>query len=158
MPLINILTPFPGTKLFKRMETERRLLHKNWRKYDSKHVVFKPKRLSPEELFDGYVYVVKSIYSFDSIYKKLIYYWDIDFWKYSNTHDPVKFKYRLLFAIRLCSLLISKNRARSRFIMKILPRVFDSRVRVSTILALMAFNDFADSLGNGQLGSSASRN
>jgi len=150
MPLINILTPFPGTKVFKRMEAERRLLHKNWSKYDSKHVVFKPAHMSPEELFDGYVHVVNSVYSFESIYKKLIYYWDIDFWKYSNTQDPVKLKYRLLFAIRLCSLLISKNRARSRFIMKILPRVFDSRVRVSTILALMAFNDFADSLGNGQ--------
>jgi len=89
---------------------------------------------------------VKSVYSFDSILTKLHYYWDTDFWKRPNQADPVKFIYRLLFAVRLATLLVSSNMERSRFIMKIMPHVFDKRVRVSTILALMNNNDFASTL------------
>ena len=146
MPLINILTPFPGTKLFKRLEEEGRILHKDWSKYDTQHVVFLPARMSPEDLLQGYRKVVRSVYSFDSILRKLNYYWDRDFWKRSNEFDPVKFVYRLLFAVRLATLLISGNMDRSKFIMKILPLVFDKRVRISTILALMNNNDFACTL------------
>ena len=54
MPLINILTPFPGTKLFKRLEEEGRILHKDWSKYDTQHVVFTPARMSADELLLGY--------------------------------------------------------------------------------------------------------
>ncbi|MCX5872783.1 MAG: radical SAM protein [Deltaproteobacteria bacterium] len=146
MPLINILTPFPGTRLFKRLEEEGRILDRDWSKYGTQHVVFMPARMSPDDLLQGYRKVVKSVYSFDSILTKLRYYWDADFWKRSNQADPVKFIYRLLFAVRLATLLISSNMDRSKFIMKILPHVFDKRVRVSTILALMNNNDFASTL------------
>lgn len=146
MPLINILTPFPGTELFKRFEQEGRLLHKDWSLYDTRHVVFSPGNISPEELLAGYNKIVKHIYSYSSILKKLNHYWDIDFWKLSNELNPVKFKYRLVFAIRLCTLLVSRNIDRSKFILRILPKLFNKRVRVSTILTLMAYNDFAISL------------
>ena len=143
MPLINILTPFPGTRLFKRLDEEGRIIHKDWNKYDAKHVVFSPSLLTPEELFEGHRRVIRHIYSFDSIYNKLKYYWGINYWKRSNEVDPIKFKYRLLFAARLCSLLISANLSRSKFVLKILPKVFIKRVRISTILTLMAYNDYA---------------
>jgi radical SAM superfamily enzyme YgiQ (UPF0313 family) len=146
MPLINILTPFPGTRLFKRLEEEGRILDRDWSKYGTQHVVFMPARMSPDDLLQGYRKVVRSVYSFDSILTKLRYYWDVDFWKRSNQADSVKFIYRLLFAVRLVTLLISSNMDRSKFIMKILPLVFDKRVRVSTILALMNYNDFASTL------------
>lgn len=146
MPLINILTPFPGTKLFERLDEQGRILHKDWSKYDTQHVVFSPARMSPQELLQGYKRVMKSVYSFDSILRKLNYYWIEDFWKRSNSLDPVKSTYRLLFAARLATLLISSNVERSQFIMRILPRVFDKQVRISTILALMNYNDFAYAL------------
>ncbi|MGO9146916.1 MAG: B12-binding domain-containing radical SAM protein [Desulfomonilia bacterium] len=149
MPLINVLTPFPGTELFKRLEKEGRLLHKDWSRYDAKHVVFKHPSLSAEELTDGYGRIVRAVYSFDSIWKKLNYYWDIDFWKRPNELDPVKFSWRLIFALRLSTLLFSRNKDRSKFIMKILPKVFSKRVRISTILTLMAYNDYAYSLESG---------
>ena len=48
---LTILTPFPGTALFKKMEAENRLLTRDWRKYDSMfHVVFKPKNMSAGQL------------------------------------------------------------------------------------------------------------
>jgi len=149
MPLVNILTPFPGTKLFSRLESEGRIMHRDWDKYDSRHVVFKPMNMSEGELLEGYRKVVRSIYSHESIYRRLTHYWDIDFWRYPNLHDPVKNKYRLLFAARLFSLLLSTNIKRSKLILKLLPRSFDSRARISTLLTLMSYNDFACSLKDG---------
>jgi radical SAM superfamily enzyme YgiQ (UPF0313 family) len=146
MPLINVLTPFPGTQLFKRFEKEGRIITKDWQLYDTKHVVFQPESLTIDELSAGYKKIVQRVYSFDSILKKMKHYWSIDFWKRQNKEDPVKIKYRFLFAIRLISLLFSTNVKRSVFIIKILPYVFWKRVRISTILALMGYNDFAESL------------
>ncbi|MGM0454498.1 MAG: radical SAM protein, partial [Thermodesulfobacteriota bacterium] len=146
MPLINILTPFPGTKLFDRFEEEGRLIHKDWNKYTGQEVVFYPSRMTPEALHEGFKKVVQHIYSYDSIYKKLQHYWKSDFWRHSNEIDPIKFKYRLLFAARLSSLMVSFDTKRTKFILKILPKVFNKRVRLSTILTLMAYNDFAYSL------------
>ena len=146
VPIINILTPFPGTKLFERLEGEGRILHTDWSRYDTKHVVYRPAGMSPEELLEGYRKVVRAVYSFDAVLERLNYYWDMDFWKRPNETDPVRFKYRLLFALRLCTLLVSRNVRRSGFITRILPRVFDRRVRVSSILAQMAYNDSFRSL------------
>lgn len=146
MPLINILTPFPGTQLYNRFEKEGRILTKDWQLYDTKHVVFQPENLTTDQLSEGYKKIVQSIYSFDAILRKMKYYWNIDFWKRQNKEDPVKFKYRFLFALRLMTLLFSTNMKRSKFIMQILPYVFQKRVRISTLLALMGYNDFAESL------------
>jgi radical SAM superfamily enzyme YgiQ (UPF0313 family) len=144
MPLINILTPFPGTKLFDRLQKEGRILHKEWNRYDGKNVVFKPLGMTPDELSDGYKRVIKEIYSFGSIKEKLNYYWDIDFWKHSNEIDPIRFKYRVLFSLRLLSFLAVPGIGRRGFILKMLPKIlFDRKVRVSTLLTLMAYNDYA---------------
>jgi radical SAM superfamily enzyme YgiQ (UPF0313 family) len=143
MPLINILTPLPGTRLFKRLDAEGRILHKDWTKYDTQHVVFSPARMSANELLHGYRKVIRSVYSFDSILRKLNYYWARDFWKRANELDPVKLSYRVLFAARLATLLMSGNTERTKFILRILPHVFAKEVRISTILALMDYNDFA---------------
>ena len=146
VPLLNILTPFPGTKLFRRFEKERRILHRNWDEYDTKHVVFSPVGMSAEELLAGYRRILREVYSFDAILKKLNHYWKINFWEQSNRLDPVKLRYRILFAIRLGTLLLSFNLRRSGFIIRILPKVFNRRVRISTLLTLMAYNDFAYSI------------
>ena len=145
-PVFNILTPFPGTKLFERLKADGRILHEDWSRYDTRHVVFSPVCMSPEELANGYRKVVQEVYSFASIAERLRHYWRIDFWKEHNKLDPVKLKYRLLFATRLLTLLASADTRRSAFIASMLLRVFDPRVRVSSILALMAYNDFAFSL------------
>lgn len=143
MPLVNILTPFPGTKLFRRFEEDGRIFHKDWGKYDTKTVVFKHPTMNSGELEDGFIKVLRQVYSFESIYNKLRYYWDIDFWKDMNENDPIKFRYRLLCALRLITFLFSSNMKRSKFILKILPRIFNKKVRLSTVISLMAYNDYA---------------
>ena len=50
----HILTPYPGTALYKRMEAQGRLLHRDWDKYDTRHTVFRPARMTPEQLEEGY--------------------------------------------------------------------------------------------------------
>lgn len=69
----NILTPLPGTPLFDRMKAEGRILHNEWEKYDGKHVVFKPKRMSMETLQEGFYWANHRFYSHDSIMRRLFY-------------------------------------------------------------------------------------
>ena len=59
----HILTPYPGTPLFRRMESERRLLHRDWSRYDTAHVVFQPKHMSPGELAQGYGWLYQRLFS-----------------------------------------------------------------------------------------------
>jgi radical SAM superfamily enzyme YgiQ (UPF0313 family) len=66
----HILTPYPGTPLYAQMKSEGRLLHTNWEKYDTAHVVFRPKHLTPEELFQGYANCYERLFSNRSIWKR----------------------------------------------------------------------------------------
>ena len=67
----NILTPFPGTPLFQRMEAEGRILTRDWRKYNSRdNVVYKPKQMSVAELMAGFRYANERFYSLPSIVKR----------------------------------------------------------------------------------------
>ncbi len=68
----NILTPFPGTPLFRKMETEGRILTRDWRKYNSRSdVVYRPQRMSTAELLAGFRYANERFYSLSSIAKRL---------------------------------------------------------------------------------------
>ncbi len=66
----HILTPYPGTPLFRQMESEGRLLHRNWSLYDTSHVVFRPKHLSIEELEAGYEWCYRRLFSHSSIWRR----------------------------------------------------------------------------------------
>ena len=66
----HILTPYPGTPLFRQMEAEGRLLHKNWDLYDTSHVVFRPRHLSPKQLFEGYAWCYRRLFSHRSIWRR----------------------------------------------------------------------------------------
>jgi len=68
----NILTPFPGTALFRRMEAERRIRTRDWRKYNSRaDVVYQPKQMSADELLAGFHYANQRFYSLSSIVRRL---------------------------------------------------------------------------------------
>lgn len=66
----HILTPYPATPLFRQMEAEGRLLHRNWSLYDTAHAVFRPKHMSPEELERGYAWVYDRLFSHGSIWRR----------------------------------------------------------------------------------------
>jgi radical SAM superfamily enzyme YgiQ (UPF0313 family) len=64
----HILTPYPGTPLFRQLESEGRLLHRDWSRYDTAHVVFRPRHLTPEELAEGYAWCYERLFSHASIW------------------------------------------------------------------------------------------
>ena len=66
----HILTPYPGTPLFAQMEAAGRLLHKDWSRYDTAHVVFQPKRLTVEQLQEGYAQCYQRLFSHRSIWRR----------------------------------------------------------------------------------------
>jgi len=79
----NILTPYPGTQLFQRMEAEGRILTRDWSKYNGRaDVVFQPRQMSPEALLEGYRYANRRFYSLRSIYRRL-------------SHSPVQLAWTL---------------------------------------------------------------
>jgi radical SAM superfamily enzyme YgiQ (UPF0313 family) len=63
----HILTPYPGTGLYKTMQAENRLLHSNWDLYDTRNVVYKTYGLSADELKAGYDWSYKEFYSWSNI-------------------------------------------------------------------------------------------
>ena len=66
----HIMTPYPGTPLFRQMESEGRLLHRNWTLYDTGHVVFRPRHMSVRELFEGYAWCYEQLFSHRSIWAR----------------------------------------------------------------------------------------
>lgn len=66
----HILTPYPGTPFFRQLESERRILHRDWNQYDTAHVVFQPKHMSCEELDRGYAWCYDRLFSHASIWKR----------------------------------------------------------------------------------------
>jgi radical SAM superfamily enzyme YgiQ (UPF0313 family) len=65
----HIMTPYPSTELHRRMAAEGRMLHENWDLYDTRHVVYKPARLTPEALERGYWHAYKQFYTWHSLFK-----------------------------------------------------------------------------------------
>jgi radical SAM superfamily enzyme YgiQ (UPF0313 family) len=63
----HIQTPYPGTKLFARMVQQDRLVTRDWDLYDTRHVVFRPARLSPASLKAGYDHAYEDFYRWSSI-------------------------------------------------------------------------------------------
>ena len=60
--IFNVTTPFPGTELYKRLDKENRILHKDWAKYDFYNVVFSHPNLSAEEIETFYQQANKQFY------------------------------------------------------------------------------------------------
>ncbi|HET7217586.1 MAG TPA: radical SAM protein [Vicinamibacterales bacterium] len=63
----HIQTPYPGTKLFARMQAEGRIVTRDWDVFDTRHVVFRPARLTPRALQDGYEWAYREFYRWPSI-------------------------------------------------------------------------------------------
>ena len=63
---VTVLTPFPGTALYRRLQVEGRLLtEKFWERCTLFDVTFQPRRMSVEDLEGGLEHLMKSLYSAD---------------------------------------------------------------------------------------------
>ena len=66
-----ILTPLPGSELYQRFVAEGRLTSRDWNLYDTHHVVFQPKGLTPFELQCAQVYGHTRLYTMSEGLKKV---------------------------------------------------------------------------------------
>lgn len=71
LPRFAVVTPFPNTPLFQRLEAEGRILTRNWELYDAQHVVFQPKNMSVQELQEGIELAWKHAYSWSAIWRRI---------------------------------------------------------------------------------------
>jgi radical SAM superfamily enzyme YgiQ (UPF0313 family) len=69
---INILTPYPGTPLFERLDKDGRILTKDWSRYNQIDVVFQPKNMTVKELLNGTRKVAKEFYSPYNMTKRIL--------------------------------------------------------------------------------------
>jgi len=67
LPRFAILTPFPGTALYRRLDHEKRILTRNWELYDGQHAVFQPARMSVAQLVRGTESAWKYAYRWSSM-------------------------------------------------------------------------------------------
>jgi radical SAM superfamily enzyme YgiQ (UPF0313 family) len=67
-----ILTPFPGTPLFDKLEKKGRIFEKDWSKYTMRTVVYKPKNLTPEELLEGVKRMYIEFYSTQNTVRRIL--------------------------------------------------------------------------------------
>lgn len=71
LPRFAVLTPFPGTQLFRRLENEGRIISRDWELYDGQHVVFHPKYMSVGQLAKGHEHAWKKAYRWSSMGRRL---------------------------------------------------------------------------------------
>jgi radical SAM superfamily enzyme YgiQ (UPF0313 family) len=65
--IFRILTPYPGTRLFEQLRAAGRLLTTNWTCYSGEHVVYRPAKMTVEELYWGQKWLKRQFYAYRSI-------------------------------------------------------------------------------------------
>jgi len=66
----HILTPYPGTVLYRQLLAENRITDFTPTHYNTSNVVFRPKKMTADELRDGYLWIYKEFYSFKNILRR----------------------------------------------------------------------------------------
>ena len=100
IPRYSIYTPYPGTTLFKRLEQEGRILSYDWADYDTMHVVFRPKLMSPAQLYEGFRWAYKETFKIHRIIART--------WR-SGLNFPIAFVGNLTYRIFVKRLFAQKG-------------------------------------------------
>ena len=79
----HVQTPYPGTRLYAQMEAQGRVTTRNWDLYDTRHVVYRPARLTPAALEAGYHWAYREFYRWPSIARAA---WNHDSVKHRAKH------------------------------------------------------------------------
>lgn len=67
----HILTPYPGTVVYDRMKADGLITDDNLAHYDTAHVVFRPRNMTAEQLYDGYLWIYRNVYSWKNIFRRI---------------------------------------------------------------------------------------
>jgi radical SAM superfamily enzyme YgiQ (UPF0313 family) len=98
--LLSISIPIPGTPFHKQVESEGRIFDKDLSHYEGDHLVFKPKRLTPDEVFEAFSRINKYFYSWKSIIKR--------WWRFISTMSAGRNIFKWIFNSLLISFILFK--------------------------------------------------
>jgi len=89
----SIITPYPGTRLFERLEKEGRIISNDWSRYEEGKINIKPKLMTEKELLDGTRRISLEFFSMKNCIKR----------SFSNNLNPVNITMKLLTNISVRS-------------------------------------------------------
>jgi radical SAM superfamily enzyme YgiQ (UPF0313 family) len=69
--MIGILTPYPDTGVYRGLQTEGRIIDRDWEHYDCHHVVYRPRRMTVDQLVDGYVGLYRALRRRKSVWREI---------------------------------------------------------------------------------------
>jgi radical SAM superfamily enzyme YgiQ (UPF0313 family) len=69
-PYFSILTPYPGTRLYQRLDGEGRIFDTDWSNYNTNNVVYQPKGMTAQQLFDGYFRLQNAVHTIPAILQR----------------------------------------------------------------------------------------
>jgi radical SAM superfamily enzyme YgiQ (UPF0313 family) len=98
--LTSISIPIPGTPFHKEVEKEGRIFDKDLSHYEGDHLVFKPKSVSPQQVFETFRRVNKHFYSWKNILKR--------WWRFVTTMSPEGNFFRRMFRRLVLSFVLFK--------------------------------------------------
>jgi radical SAM superfamily enzyme YgiQ (UPF0313 family) len=67
----SLLTPYPGTPFYEQMEAEGRIVERDWSRYDTDHVVYRPRMMDADTLMKGYRWAWRRSLTWPSILRRL---------------------------------------------------------------------------------------
>ena len=98
--LLSISIPIPGTPFYEQVESEGRIFDKDLSHYEGDHLVFKPKRVTPDEVFEAFGRINKYFYSWKSILKR--------WWRFISTMSAGRNMFKWIFNSLLISFILFK--------------------------------------------------
>ncbi|MCP3892001.1 MAG: B12-binding domain-containing radical SAM protein [Desulfobulbaceae bacterium] len=78
IPRFSILTPYPGTGLYRTLSAENRIISYKWEDYDTMHVVFQPELMTPGELYAGFKWAYRETFKMSHVIRRTM------GWKFSS--------------------------------------------------------------------------
>jgi len=71
VPRVHILTPIPGTPLYDELEKDGRIMNKDFHRYSGGQVVFRPKKINPDDLQKNYWKLYEQLFTRTGILKRI---------------------------------------------------------------------------------------
>jgi radical SAM superfamily enzyme YgiQ (UPF0313 family) len=133
---IAILTPLPGTRLYRRLENEGRIIVRNWGRYNMDIVCFRPMNMSVDTLQNGFYWAMQELYSYDSIYERLIKLWSQGILVGREKRHSILDKLSLFI-----NTFSVKDPKKTLFVIKVLCNKY--RVSIASVLYALSFHGYA---------------
>jgi radical SAM superfamily enzyme YgiQ (UPF0313 family) len=68
---VNILTPYPGTQIYRQFKEEGRIFTEDWKYYNHNSVVYRPKNVTPLELLAGRIWARSEFTKFSAMVRRI---------------------------------------------------------------------------------------